>query len=72
MEQLARPLIVTGLVLVLLGLVLYAGPSMPWLGKLPGDLRIERGDVKVYLPITTCILLSLLLSGVLWLVNRLR
>jgi hypothetical protein len=72
MESLARPLIVAGIVLVLLGLALQAGPSLPVLGKLPGDVRIERGGVHIFLPITSCLLVSMILSGVLWLVGKLR
>jgi len=72
MEPLARVLIVAGLALLVLGLLVQLGPSVPLLGKLPGDLRIERPGMRVYLPITTCVLLSLLLSGLLWLVSKLR
>jgi len=72
MEPLARVLIVAGLALLVLGLLVQLGPSVPLLGKLPGDLRIERPGMRVYLPITTCVLLSLLLSGLLWLASKLR
>jgi len=65
----ARLLIVLGLTLVVLGLL------WPWLsklgiGRLPGDILIERGSFKLYLPITTSILVSLALSLILWLINR--
>ena len=60
-------LLVIGLLIAVIGLVWMAAPSIPWLGKLPGDIRIEREDFRFYFPLTTCILLSLLLSGVLWL-----
>jgi len=69
---LARPLIVTGIVLVLLGVALHAGPSLPVLGKLPGDLRIERDGVRVFIPITSCLLVSAILSALFWLVSRIR
>lgn len=72
MQSLARPLIVTGLVLVGLGLLLHVGPSIPLLGRLPGDLRIERPGVRIYIPITSCLLVSVLVSGALWLFSRLR
>jgi len=72
MEPLARVLIVAGLALLVLGLLVQLGPSVPLLGRLPGDLRIERPGMRVYLPITTCVLLSLLLSGLLWLASKLR
>ncbi len=52
-----------------IGLVWLLAPSIPWLGKLPGDIRIESENTRVYIPITTCILLSLLLTGIMWLVR---
>jgi hypothetical protein len=72
MDSLARTLVVVGLVLATLGVLLHFGPSIPLLGKLPGDLRIERPGLRVYLPITTCLLLSFVLSGALWLFSRMR
>jgi hypothetical protein len=71
-DALARSLVIAGIVLVLLGILLYASPSLPLLGKLPGDLRIERPGLRVYLPVTSCILISLALSGAVWLFSRLR
>jgi len=67
-----RTLIVTGLVLVALGLLLHFGPSVPLLGRLPGDIRIERPGLRIYVPLTSSVLLSLALSALLWLVSRLR
>ena len=72
MEPLARILVIAGLVLVGVGLLLYLMPSVPLLGKLPGDLRIERPGFRLHVPLTTCLLLSAGLSLVLWLVSRLR
>jgi hypothetical protein len=66
-----RALILLGAILVVLGLVLSAAPSLP-LGRLPGDLRIERPGLRIYLPITSSLLVSVALSGVLWLISRLR
>jgi hypothetical protein len=71
-QPLGKLLIVVGGALILLGLVLYFGKGLGFLGRLPGDLRIERPNVRVYLPITTCILLSLLLSLISYLISRLR
>jgi len=72
MESLARSLIIAGLVFLALGLLLYVSPSIPFLGRLPGDIRIERPSVRLYIPITSCILVSLVLSVVLWLFSRVR
>jgi hypothetical protein len=71
-QFLGRSLVLVGLVLVAVGLALHFGRELPLLGKLPGDLRFERGGVRFYLPLTSSILVSLLLSGLLWLLGRLR
>jgi hypothetical protein len=70
-SSLARTLIIVGMVFVALGLLLYGFPSLP-LGRLPGDIRIERPGVRIYLPITSCLLVSLVLSAVFWLSSKLR
>ena len=72
METPAKLLIGLGLVLVALGVALWALPSLPWLGRLPGDIRIERPGFRLYLPIATCLLLSLLLSLIAALFSKLR
>ena len=65
----ARLLIIIGLTLVVLGL-LWPWPAKIGIGRLPGDILIDRGSFKLYLPITTSILVSLVLSLLLWLINR--
>lgn len=71
---LGRTLIIFGVVLVILGLVLSFGPKIPYLGRLPGDIRIERDEFRFYFPIVTCIIISILLSLVLsiigWLMRK--
>jgi hypothetical protein len=65
----ARFLVVLGLVLLLAGL-LWPYLSQIGLGRLPGDIVIQRENVTVYFPLMTCLLLSVLFSLVLWVVNR--
>ena len=65
----ARFLIVLGLVTLVAGL-LWPYLSQIGLGRLPGDIVIERGNVTFYFPLATCLLLSLLFSLVFWVVNR--
>jgi hypothetical protein len=72
MDSLARTLVIAGLVLVALGLLLHVGPSIPLLGRLPGDIRIERPGFRFYVPVTSCLLVSAVLSAALWLVSKLR
>ena len=71
MGSVGRALILVGAVLVVLGLILCAAPSLP-LGRLPGDVRIERPGLRVYLPITSSMLVSLVLTAVFWLFAKLR
>lgn len=63
-------LIVLGLVLVALGLLITFFGRIPLLGKLPGDLRIERENFTVFFPLGSCLLISLLLSLLMWLFRR--
>ena len=70
LRPLGRVLIVAGLVLLALGVVLSVGARLPGLGRLPGDLVIERGSFRLYLPLASSLLLNLLLSGVLWFLRR--
>jgi Protein of unknown function (DUF2905) len=65
----ARVLIVLGLVILAVGL-LWPYLSQLGLGRLPGDIVIERENMRLYFPLATCLLISLLLSVVLWVVNR--
>ena len=65
----ARFLIVLGLVILVIGL-LWPYLSRIGLGHLPGDVVIKRDNVTFYVPLVTCLLLSLLLSLILWVVNR--
>lgn len=71
MEQLGKILIISGIVLVVAGLVIYfAGSKLHWLGHLPGDIRIVRENVRIYIPITTMIIISILLSAILFLIRK--
>lgn len=71
---LGKALIVTGVLFVLVGAWLLLGSRMPawlaWIGRLPGDIAVERENVRFYLPITTSIVLSLVLTLVLWVFGR--
>jgi Protein of unknown function (DUF2905) len=64
-----RWLVAIGLVLVLVGL-LWPLLSKLELGRLPGDIVIERGNLRFYFPIVTCLIVSVVLSVFLWLLNR--
>jgi hypothetical protein len=68
--HLGKLLIILGIVLILAGLLVTFAGKIPFLGKLPGDIRIEREHFSVYFPLGTCLLLSLLLSLIFWLFRR--
>lgn len=71
MNQLGRILIIVGIILVVAGMILYfAGDKLNWIGRLPGDIRIEKENTRIYFPITTMILLSILLSLVMWIIRK--
>jgi hypothetical protein len=70
LSVLARFLILAGVVLVALGVVLLVWGRIPWLGRLPGDISIRREGFTLYFPLATSLLLSALLSPVLWLLRR--
>jgi len=61
-HELGKLLVVVGGAILLVGLLLWSGFGAGWVGRLPGDIRIERGNSAFYFPIVTCLILSLLLS----------
>ena len=62
-------LIALGVGLILIGLLLWSG-SLSWFGRLPGDIRVERDTVRVYVPIVSMLLVSAVVSLVLYLLRR--
>ena len=70
MPELGKFLVVLGAVIVVLGLLLWSGVGSGWLGRLPGDIRIERGSGTFYFPIITCIIISIVLSLIFSLFRR--
>lgn len=73
LRELGKLLLVFGIVLVVVGGLLTLGPKLPGrLGRLPGDIIIRREHFTLYFPLVTCLLLSVILSLVFWLLGRLR
>lgn len=71
MNGLGRPLIIMGLLLVAIGLILTFAPKLPtWLGRLPGDISIKRENFSFHFPIVTCLIVSAILSLIMWLFRR--
>jgi membrane protein implicated in regulation of membrane protease activity len=65
MSEMGKFLIIVGAFIVVVGLFLTFGPRIPFLGRLPGDIAVDRGNVHVYFPIVTCLVLSVVLTLIL-------
>ncbi|HKI20187.1 MAG TPA: DUF2905 domain-containing protein [Isosphaeraceae bacterium] len=63
--------VIVGLAIVGIGLIWVLAPNLPTLGRLPGDIVIERGNSRFYFPIVTCIVIGIVLSLVTWLIRTL-
>jgi hypothetical protein len=70
MNELGKFLLVTGLIVAAVGALLWSGAGKDWLGHLPGDVHYTKGNFSFSFPIVTCILLSILLSLMLWLLRK--
>jgi len=69
-DGIGRLLIVGGVLLAVVGVVIVLAPNIPFLGRLPGDIRIDKGNVKVFIPLGTMLIISLILTVILNLANR--
>jgi len=67
---LGKTLIVVGLLLLAVGLFMVFGGKLNFIGKLPGDIRIERDNFSFFFPLGTCLLISFLLSLIFWIFRR--
>ena len=70
MRELGRILAIFGGVIMIVGISLWAGFGAGWLGRLPGDIRIERSNSAFYFPIITCIVISIVLSLIISIFRR--
>jgi hypothetical protein len=66
MQDLGKLLVALGLATTAIGIFVWAGPGRFWLGRLPGDIHFRRGNTEIYFPLGTCILISVVLSLLLW------
>ncbi|HKF52714.1 MAG TPA: DUF2905 domain-containing protein [Candidatus Acidoferrales bacterium] len=72
-RELGKGLLILGLVIAAVGIFLLAGPKLPFrLGRLPGDVSYHGRHTTFYFPIVTCILLSVVLTVILWIVGAMR
>ena len=70
MESFGKWAMIAGLALFLAGMVILVFPKTHFLGRLPGDIRIEKENFSFYFPIATCLLISAILSLILWIFNK--
>jgi hypothetical protein len=70
MVSMGKLLILIGLVIVAAGLLLLLSDKVPWLGKLPGDITIKRDNFTFHFPLATCILISAIVSLILWFLRK--
>ena len=70
MHDIGKALLMLGVLIALAGVVLLIVGRVPWIGRLPGDIQIQRGNWSFYFPLGTSIVLSLLLTLLFWLFGR--
>jgi len=71
-SSLGKSLLVLGLGLSLIGAALLFSEKIPWWGRLPGDVRVEKGGVSFYFPLASCLLISALLSFAAWVLSKIK
>jgi hypothetical protein len=70
MPGLGKSLIIVGLLITLVGVLLTIAGKIPWIGRLPGDIFIKRENFTFYFPLATSIVISIILSLILWLFRK--
>ena len=70
MNELGKVLVVTGLLIAGVGVLIWSGFGRGWMGRLPGDINYSRPNFSFHFPIITCLLISLVLSLLLWLIRK--
>jgi len=68
--DLGKVLVILGMALAGLGALLWSGLGRSWLGRMPGDIHYTKGDFSLHFPIVTCLVLSVVVTLLLWLFRR--
>ncbi len=71
MAGLGKILILLGGVLIVVGIIMILGPRVPYFGRLPGDIHIKRDNFELFLPLATSLILSVVVSGIFWIITHL-
>ena len=69
-NELGKMLVIGGVFMTVVGVVLWSGVGKSWLGRLPGDINYTRGDFSVHFPVVTCLIVSALLTLLMWLFRK--
>jgi len=67
---LGKMLIVMGIFLVIIGILMNTGMKIPWIGRLPGDISVQKENFRFYFPLTSCIIISIILTLLFYLFRR--
>lgn len=70
MTETGKFLVIAGLLIAAIGALLWSGFGKNWLGRLPGDIHYSKGDFSFHFPIVTCLIISALLTFLLWLFRK--
>ena len=70
MSDLGKSIITIGIVLIIVGVIMTIAGKIPGVGKLPGDIFIKKENFSFYFPLTTCILLSIILSAIMYFLGK--
>jgi hypothetical protein len=70
MTDLGKLLVIAGLAVTAIGVLLWTGIGRGWVARLPGDIQYTRGNFSFYFPVVTCLLVSALLTLILWLLRK--
>jgi len=70
MHELGKSLVILGLIIAGIGLLLWLGFGKDWLGRLPGDIHYDKGNFSIRFPVVTCLLVSAVLTILLWLFRK--
>jgi hypothetical protein len=70
MTDLGKWLILIGLLIAAAGVAIIFAGKIPWLGRLPGDIYLKRQNFSFYFPLATCIIISVIVSVILWLIRK--
>lgn len=73
MQQTGKIIIILGIILIILGIILYVfSDKLQWFGNLPGDIKIKKEHFTFYAPITSMILISIVISFIIWIIGKIH